>query len=103
MTLDETADYCRVNRDTLMSYVKDGRFVQPVRIGRKYMFSRDAVTTFFNVVDKTSHLVDMLSDMRDDKRTGIEGRKLAAEILQAVVDGADPKEILEELRSAGAL
>lgn len=98
----------RMDVRTFRASVERGDIPAPSRmIGSRPEWRRSEIVTWLRSIaaenEAVIDLVDMLSDMRDDKRTGIEGRKLAASILQAVVDGADPAQILEELRSAGAV
>jgi hypothetical protein len=93
---------------TFRSAVERGDLPAPSRmIGNRPEWRRAEIVAWLRSIaveqKAVSDLVDMLSDMRDDKRTGIGERTLAAEILTAVCEGADPKQILEELRSAGAL
>jgi len=49
----------------------------------------------------TSDLVTVLTDIQNDKTETVEGRRLAADVLHAVINGADPSAILAELGKAG--
>jgi len=45
LTLGEAANELRVSQNTLASWVKAGR-VPYIRIGRKYLFSREEIASF---------------------------------------------------------
>jgi len=47
MSVDDIAELAHVGRDTVMRWVANKQFVQPVRVGRRYFFSRQAVAEFF--------------------------------------------------------
>jgi excisionase family DNA binding protein len=46
LTLAETAALVRVQRQTLIAWVREGRFPAPARVGRKYLFNLTTVERF---------------------------------------------------------
>jgi excisionase family DNA binding protein len=49
MSVDDVANLASVGRDTVMRWVANKQFVEPVRVGRRYFFSRQAVAEFFRL------------------------------------------------------
>lgn len=47
-TLSEAANQCRVSDHTMRGWVKQGIGPKYIKIGRKYLFSRESIIDFLN-------------------------------------------------------
>jgi len=82
MTLAEVSGMFHVTPETLSSWVHRGRFVKPIRVGRRMLFDRDTVVRWLKtqaeVAGAELSVIELLTSIRDDSDETPQRRKYAA-------------------------